>query len=138
MMRLAIAKVVIAGYHEFRTVGRSSAKSAGDESGQYELQEKASKTRSALLPGDRVARRSAANDFRAELSEIAKLALPIVLTNLGQVAMLATDLAFIGRMGAEATAAAALAGRIYWIKRHLRDGPNLGERIFCGAGVWSE
>ncbi|WP_439366157.1 MATE family efflux transporter [Bradyrhizobium sp. DASA03005] len=77
--------------------------------------EKASETKPASLSRYGVVRQAAEHHFAVELGEIAKLALPIVLTNLGQVAMMATDLAFIGRMGAEATAAAALAGRIYWI-----------------------
>ncbi|MCK1349589.1 MATE family efflux transporter [Bradyrhizobium sp. CW7] len=53
--------------------------------------------------------------FAVELSEIAKLALPMVLTQLGQVAMMTTDLALIGRSGADAIAAAALAGRVYLV-----------------------
>lgn len=48
-----------------------------------------------------------------ELCEAAKLALPIVLTQLGQIVMMTTDLVFIGRVGAEAVAAAALAGKVY-------------------------
>jgi MATE family multidrug resistance protein len=50
-----------------------------------------------------------------ELTETVKLALPIALTQLGQIAMMATDLAFIGRLGNEAVAAAALAGTIYFV-----------------------
>src|SRR6201986_5470590 len=34
---------------------------------------------------------------------------------LGQIAMMTTDLAFIGRLGGEALAAAALAGTVYFI-----------------------
>lgn len=37
----------------------------------------------------------------------------MVLTQVGQVAMMTTDFAFIGRMGDEVLAAAALGGRIY-------------------------
>ncbi|TKV71673.1 MATE family efflux transporter [Bradyrhizobium elkanii] len=48
-----------------------------------------------------------------ELSETAKLALPMALTQIGQIVMTTTDLVFIGHIGAEAIAAAALAGRIY-------------------------
>nr|WP_225157502.1 MULTISPECIES: MATE family efflux transporter [unclassified Bradyrhizobium] len=58
---------------------------------------------------------AAGHHFAVELSEIAKLALPIVLAQLGQVAMLTTDLAFIGRISAEAAAAAALGGRVYFV-----------------------
>ena len=44
-----------------------------------------------------------------ELTETLKLAAPIALTQLGQIAMMTTDLALIGRLGDEAVAAAALA-----------------------------
>ena len=50
-----------------------------------------------------------------ELAETAKLALPMALTQLGQIAMMTTDLAFIGRLGGEAVAAAALAGTVYFV-----------------------
>ena len=50
-----------------------------------------------------------------ELSETLKLAVPMALTQLGQIAMMTTDLAFIGRLGNEAVAAAALAGTVYFI-----------------------
>lgn len=50
-----------------------------------------------------------------ELSEVAKLAWPMVLTQLGQVAMTTTDLALIGRIGPEALAAAALGATIFLI-----------------------
>ncbi|MCA1378657.1 MULTISPECIES: MATE family efflux transporter [unclassified Bradyrhizobium] len=69
------------------------------------------KTVSASRHG--VASRAAPHEFAVEFIEIAKLALPMVLTQLGQVAMMTTDLAFIGRMGVEAVAAAALAGKVY-------------------------
>src|SRR3954471_17001814 len=47
--------------------------------------------------------------WRAELTETVKLALPIALTQLGQIAMMTSDLALIGRLGDRAVAAAALA-----------------------------
>jgi MATE family multidrug resistance protein len=47
--------------------------------------------------------------WRHELAETVKLALPIALTQLGQIAMMTSDLALIGRLGDEAVAAAALA-----------------------------
>jgi MATE family multidrug resistance protein len=50
-----------------------------------------------------------------ELAETIKLALPMALTQLGQIAMMTTDLAFIGRRGNEAVAAAALAGTVYFV-----------------------
>jgi multidrug resistance protein, MATE family len=49
-----------------------------------------------------------------ELAETLKLAVPIALTQLGQIAMMTTDLAFIGRLGGEAVAAAALAHTIFF------------------------
>jgi multidrug resistance protein, MATE family len=50
-----------------------------------------------------------------ELIETLALAVPMALTQLSQIAMMATDLAFIGRLGNEAVAAAALAGTIYFV-----------------------
>ncbi len=50
-----------------------------------------------------------------ELAETTKLALPMALTQLGQIAMMTTDLAFIGRLGGDAVAAAALAGTVYFV-----------------------
>lgn len=47
--------------------------------------------------------------WRLELIETTRLALPMALTQLGQVAMMTTDLALIGRLGDAAVAAAALA-----------------------------
>jgi MATE family multidrug resistance protein len=53
--------------------------------------------------------------FAIELTETLKLAVPIALTQLGQIAMMTTDLAFIGRLGSEAVAAAALAHTIFFV-----------------------
>jgi multidrug resistance protein, MATE family len=50
-----------------------------------------------------------------ELAETLKLATPMALTQLGQIAMMATDLGFIGRLGNDAVAAAALAGTVYFV-----------------------
>jgi MATE family multidrug resistance protein len=50
-----------------------------------------------------------------ELIETRKLAVPIVLTQLGQIAMMAIDLVLIGRLGDEAVAAAALAGTVFFV-----------------------
>lgn len=60
----------------------------------------------------RLKRRAAGHHLAVELSETAKLAWPIALTQIGQIAMATTDLAFIGHLGATAVAAAALAGRV--------------------------
>src|SRR6516164_6179836 len=60
---------------------------------------------------------AAASDNRlaTELAETLRLAAPMALTQLSQIAMMTTDLAFIGRLGGEAVAAAALAGTVYWV-----------------------
>ncbi|MGJ5175210.1 MATE family efflux transporter [Bradyrhizobium oligotrophicum] len=50
-----------------------------------------------------------------ELWETIRLAAPMALTQLSQIAMMSTDLAFIGRLGGDAVAAAALAGTVYFV-----------------------
>src|ERR1700722_9960397 len=50
-----------------------------------------------------------------ELTETLKLAVPIALTQLGQIAMMTIDLALIGRLGDEAVAAAALANTVFFV-----------------------
>ena len=55
------------------------------------------------------------NHFAHELAETLKLAVPIALTQLGQIAMMTTDLALIGRLGDAAVAAAALAHTVFFI-----------------------
>jgi multidrug resistance protein, MATE family len=55
------------------------------------------------------------NHFAHELVETLKLAVPIALTQLGQIAMMTTDLALIGRLGDAAVAAAALAHTVFFI-----------------------
>src|SRR3954462_4944204 len=50
-----------------------------------------------------------AAQFTLELRETLDLAIPIALTQLGQIAMMTTDLALIGRLGDAAVAAGALA-----------------------------
>jgi MATE family multidrug resistance protein len=55
------------------------------------------------------------NRIALELSETLKLAVPIALTQLGQIAMMTTDLALIGRLGDGAVAAAALAHTVFFI-----------------------
>lgn len=47
--------------------------------------------------------------WRDELTDTIKLALPIALTQLGQVAMMTSDLALLGRLGNQVVAASALA-----------------------------
>src|SRR5438034_214260 len=60
----------------------------------------------AATSGDRLAH---------ELTETLKLAVPMALTQLGQIAMMTTDLALIGRLGDEAVAAAALAHAVFFV-----------------------
>ena len=55
------------------------------------------------------------NHLALELTETLKLAVPMALTQLGQIAMLTTDLALIGRLGDEAVAAAALAHTVFFV-----------------------
>ncbi|WP_375413599.1 MATE family efflux transporter [uncultured Bradyrhizobium sp.] len=50
-----------------------------------------------------------------ELTETLKLAVPIAATQLGQIAMMTTDLALIGRLGDGAVAAAALAHTVFFV-----------------------
>lgn len=58
--------------------------------------------------------RSAADPWRAEARATLTLAWPMILTNLAQVAMTATDVAIIGRLGPQALAAGALGSNLYF------------------------
>lgn len=62
-----------------------------------------------------VVARSAYNPVATEFIETIKLALPIALTQLGQIAMMTTDLALIGRLGDTAVAAASLAHTVFFV-----------------------
>src|SRR3979490_2021416 len=62
-----------------------------------------------------IAAATSANHLAVELTETLKLAVPIALTQLGQIAMMTTDLALIGRLGDQAVAAAALAHTVFFI-----------------------
>jgi MATE family multidrug resistance protein len=53
--------------------------------------------------------------WRAEIIDTVRLAIPIALTQLGQVAMMTSDLALVGRLGDDAVAAAALAQVILFV-----------------------
>src|SRR5215467_9049418 len=61
--------------------------------------------------------------WRGELIETIKLAWPIALTQLGQIAMMTTDLALIGRLGDGAVAAVALTHLILFCGFVLGMGP---------------
>lgn len=77
--------------------------------------DKIAETNSVLASQRELARRTAYHQFAVELSETAKLAVPVVLTQVGQIAVMTIDIAFIGHIGAEALAAAALASRVYLV-----------------------
>jgi MATE family multidrug resistance protein len=72
-------------------------------------------TSSARIEEASVSAIPSSNHLTLELTETLELAAPIALTQLGQIAMMATDLAFIGRLGDDAVAAAALAGTVYFV-----------------------
>jgi multidrug resistance protein, MATE family len=61
--------------------------------------------------------------WRAEIIETVKLAWPMALTQLGQIAMMTTDLALIGRLGDDAIAAVSLAHLILFFGFVLGMGP---------------
>src|SRR3979490_1608153 len=62
-----------------------------------------------------IAAATSGSHLAVELIETLKLAVPIALTQLGQIAMMTTDLALIGRLGDEAVAAAALAHTAFFV-----------------------
>ena len=64
--------------------------------------------------------------WRAELAETVRLAAPMALTQLGQIAMMTTDLALIGRLGDAALAAAALAHTVLFAAFTDWHGPGVG------------
>ena len=71
------------------------------------------------LPGTMTAAASAPQDerfvWRAEIADTVKLAWPMALTQLGQIAMMTTDLALIGRLGDAAVASVGLAHLILFV-----------------------
>ena len=61
--------------------------------------------------------------WRTDMIETIRLAWPIALTQLGQIAMMTTDLALIGRLGEHAIAAVGLAHMVLFIGFVLGMGP---------------
>jgi multidrug resistance protein, MATE family len=61
--------------------------------------------------------------WRADIVETVRLAWPIALTQVGQIAMMTTDLALIGRLGDTAIAAVGLAHLILFVGFVLGMGP---------------
>lgn len=82
------------------------------QSGAANAMRKTAETKRASSWRHRWSKWLAGHHLAVELAETATLALPLALTQLGQIAMMATDLAYIGRIGTEAVAAAALAGMV--------------------------
>ena len=56
-----------------------------------------------------------ASHWRTELTETIRLAWPIALTQLGQIAMMTTDLALLGRLGDRVVAASALGHTVLFV-----------------------
>jgi MATE family multidrug resistance protein len=70
------------------------------------------------LPGTLTAASAPQGDgfvWRAEIADTVKLAWPMALTQLGQIAMMTTDLALIGRLGDTAVAAVGLAHLVLFL-----------------------
>ncbi|WP_274626250.1 MATE family efflux transporter [Arvimicrobium flavum] len=65
---------------------------------------------SAIVAGAQASGKLWREEFRAMLA----LAWPMILTNLAQAAMTATDVMFIGRLGADSLAAGALGSNMYF------------------------
>ena len=82
---------------------------------QIEIQSALTPSPSPQGGGEKSAVTASGHHLAIELTETLKLAVPIALTQLGQIAIMTTDLAFIGRLGNEAVAAAALAGTVYFV-----------------------
>src|ERR1700720_4651111 len=70
-----------------------------------------------------VAVATSGNHLALELIETLKLAAPMALTQLGQIAMMTTDLAFIGRPAGAPGPPAALAGTVYFVSFTIGMGP---------------
>ncbi|WP_442579882.1 MATE family efflux transporter [Mesorhizobium sp. ASY16-5R] len=59
--------------------------------------------------------RASENPWRGEVKAMLALSWPMILTNLGQTAMNATDVMLMGRLGAQALAAGALGVNLYFM-----------------------
>ena len=73
--------------------------------------------------------------WRVETRETLRLAWPMVLTQLGQIAMMTTDLALIGRLGDPALAAVGLAHLILFCGFVLGMGPAAAVATLASQGV---
>ncbi|HEY6632294.1 MAG TPA: MATE family efflux transporter [Rhizobiaceae bacterium] len=59
--------------------------------------------------------RAPENPWREEMRATLKLSWPMILTNLGQTAMTATDVLMMGRLGSDALAAGSLGANLYFM-----------------------
>ena len=59
--------------------------------------------------------RAPEHPWRAEIRAMLQLSWPMVLTNLGQTAMTATDVLMMGRLGPDALAAVSLGANLYFM-----------------------
>ncbi len=59
--------------------------------------------------------RAAENPWRDEIRAMLQLSWPMILTNLGQTAMTATDVLMMGRLGSDALAAGSLGSNLYFL-----------------------
>src|SRR4051812_50120871 len=79
---------------------------------------------------------SARGHLADEFAETLKLAVPLALTQLGQIAMMTTDIAFIGRLGAESLAAASLAHTVFFVSFTFGMGLVSAGLPLAAEGVW--
>jgi len=77
------------------------------------------------LPAPRPAAswRDRARPWRVELAALARLAAPLVLSQLAQMAIMTTDVVMLGRLSTHALAAAALGNTVYYFCWLLATGP---------------
>lgn len=94
---------------------RRGSASLAEASGSVMTRNRIAETKPMSNLRPEVTRRKTMRRLAVEIGEIAKLAFPMVLTQVGQIAMMTTDLVLIGHISAKALAAAALAGRFYFI-----------------------
>ena len=59
--------------------------------------------------------RAPGNPWREEMRAMLQLSWPMILTNLGQTAMTATDVLMMGRLGPDALAAGSLGANLYFM-----------------------
>ena len=78
-----------------------------------------------VLPAPRPAAtwRDRAHPWRIELAALARLAAPLVLSQIAQMAIMTTDVVMLGRLSTHALAAAALGNTVYYFCWLLATGP---------------